>query len=203
MKKIIAPVLLIISVGLITMACQNKEESKPQYQFPSGGPVQSGPGNGPVGGPMGGPIAAQEGVPLQNQDESRMLKEAAAKDPKNAEVWIRLGNMSMDNSRFQEAIEAYEKALQLDPKNIDVRVDLGTCYRNSGKPDLAVREYRKAIDANPNHLNAHKNLAIVLANDLKDKTQAIREYEKALQIAPNAPDAGQLRQEIQKMKSSK
>ncbi len=203
MKKINALVLLIISVGLIAIACQNKEKSKPPYEFPSGGPVQSGPVGGPVGGPAGGgPIAAQ-GAPLQNQDEARMLKETAAKDPKNAEVWIRLGNMSMDSSRFQEAIEAYEKALQLDPKNVDVRVDLGTCYRNSGKPDLAVREYRKAIDVNPNHLNAHKNLAVALAYDLKDKAQAIREYEKALQIAPNDPDAGQLQQEIQKMKSSK
>jgi tetratricopeptide (TPR) repeat protein len=84
-----------------------------------------------------------------------------------------------------------------------VRVDLGTCYRNAGKPDVAVKEYRKAVEINPNHLTAHKNLGIVFAYDLRDKTQAISEFEKVLQIAPNASDAAQVQQELQKLKSSK
>ncbi|MDA8083848.1 MAG: tetratricopeptide repeat protein [Nitrospiraceae bacterium] len=184
MKKLV----VIIIAGLLFVACQNKDESKPQYQFPSGG--------GPAGG-------VTQPAPLQGQEEMKLLKEAVSKDPKNAEAWIRLGNISMDTRQFPDAIEAYTKALKLDPKNVDVRVDLGTCYRNSGKPDVAAREYRKALDLNPNHLNAHKNLGVVLAYDLKDKAQAIREFEKALELAPNAPDAPQLRQEIQNLKASK
>jgi len=189
---------IVVVISMLVVACQNKEESKPQYQFPSGGGAPSGPvGGGPVGG---GPV---QGTPLQTQDEQKMLKEAAAKDPKNAEVRIRLGNLLMDNGRFQEAIDAYQEALKLDPNNVDVRVDLGTCYRNAGKPDIALKEYRKAVDLNPNHLNAHKNMGVVLAYDLRDKGQAIKELEKVLQIAPNAPDAAQIQQEIQKLKSSK
>lgn len=180
---------VIFFMAFIAFACQNKQDSQPQYQFPAGG----GPG-------QGGPVA---GVPLQGHDEAKLLKEALARDPKNLEAWIRLGNASMDGGRFQEAIEAYQKALELDPKNVDVRVDMGTCYRNTGKPDIAVKEYRKAIELNPNHLNAHKNMGIVLAYDLGDKAQAIKELEKAIQLAPNAPDAGQLQQEVQRLKSSK
>lgn len=180
---------LVVVISMCIFACQNKDASKPQYQFPSGGGAAS---SGPVGG-----------APLQNQDEQKMLKEAAAKDPKNVQVWIRLGNLSMDSGRFQEAIDAYQEALKLDPKNVDVRVDLGTCYRSAGKPDVAIKEYRKAAELNPNHLNAHKNMGVVLAYDLGDKAQGIREFEKVLQIAPNSPDAAQLRQEIQKLKSSK
>lgn len=184
---------IVVVLSLLLFACQ-KDDSKPQYQFPSGGGAASG---GPVGG---GPV--QVGT-LQNQDELKLLQEAVAKDPKNVQLWIRLGNLSMDGGRFQEAIDAYQEALKFDPKNADVRVDMGTCYRSAGKPDVAVKEYRKALEVNANHLNAHKNLGVVLAYDLGDKVQAVREFEKVLQIAPNAPDAVQIQQEIQKLKMSK
>jgi Tfp pilus assembly protein PilF len=178
-KLLIVSVLLVFAVA----GCQQKEESKPKYDFPTG----------PVGA----------GGPVQSMDQEKLLKEALAKDPKNLNALISLGNMMMDSSRFNEAVDAYQKALDIDPKNVDVRVDMGTCYKNMGKPDIAVKEYRKALEFNPKHLHAHQNLGVVLAYDLKDYAQAIKEFEKALEIAPNAPSAGQLRQEIQKFKAMK
>lgn len=175
-KPVLASVLLIFTVA----GCQQKEEPKPQYEFPTG----------PVGS-------------VQSIDQEKLLKEALAKDPKNLNALISLGNMMMDRSRFNEAIDAYQKALDIDPRNVDVRVDMGTCYRNAGKPDVAVKEYRKALEINPKHLNGHKNLGVVLAYDIKDTKQAVKEFEAALAIAPNAPDAGTLRQEINKFKAAK
>lgn len=175
-KLIIASVLLIFAVA----GCQKKEEPKQQYEFPSGPPGT-----------------------VQSMDQAKLLKEALAKDPKNVNAWINLGNMMMDTSRFGEAIDAYEKALAIDPKNIDVRVDLGTCYRNTGKPDIAIKEYRKALEINPQHLHALKNMGIVYAYDLRDSKEALKAFEKALSIAPNDPDAERLKQEIQKLKAAK
>jgi tetratricopeptide (TPR) repeat protein len=109
----------------------------------------------------------------------------------------------MDTSRFSEAVEAYQKALDIDPKNVDVRVDMGTCYRKLGKPDVAVKEYRKALELDPQHLHALKNLGIVFAYDLHDSKEAVKAFEKALAIAPNDPDAERLKQEIQKLKAAK
>ena len=177
MKKIIiASVLLIFAV----VGCQKKEEPKQQYEFPSG-----------------------SAGPVQSVDQVKLLKEAVAKDPKNVNAWISLGNMLMDTKRFSEAIDAYGKALAIDPGNIDVRVDMGTCYRNTGKPDMAVKEYRKALEANPQHLHALKNMAIVYAYDLHDNKEAVKAFEKALAVAPNDPDAERLKQEIQKLKAAK
>jgi tetratricopeptide (TPR) repeat protein len=180
MKK--ATLFLILIFALV--GCE-KEEPKPAYQFPTGptGPVQS--------------------VPIQMQDQVKILKEAVKNDPKNVDAWIKLGNILMDTSRFHEAIDAYQNALKLDPKNVDVRVDMGTCYRNIGKPDIAVKEYRKALEYNPNHLFGHKNLGVVLAFDLNDRAQAIKEFEKYLQLAPNAPDALEIRREIERLKAAK
>lgn len=174
MKKIIAFVLL----GLIIAGCQQqKEEPKAKSPYPAG--------------------------PIQMQDTLKLAREAVQTDPKNVNAWIQLGNMLMDASRFNEAVDAYQRALELDPKNVDVRVDMGTCYRNSGKPEIALKEYRKALEINPNHAYGHMNLGVVLASDFKDKAQAVKEFEKYLQLEPNAPNAAQIRQEIQNLKSSK
>lgn len=141
-------------------------------------------------------------VPMISPGEIKQLEQIAAQSPKNADAWIALGNALMDSSRFAEAANAYEKALAIDPRNVNVRVDMGTCLKNSGKPQEAVEEYRKAIKINPNHLNAHRNMAVVLAFDLHNKKEAISEFEKYLQLAPNAPDAEAIRQQIQQLKSS-
>jgi Tfp pilus assembly protein PilF len=162
---------LIISIFLFAaIGCQKKEEPGAQYQFPSGQP--------------------------QITQEVNLLKEAVNKDPNNTDAWIKLGNIMMDNNRNNEAIDAYQKALAIDSGNVDIRVDMATCYRKAGSSDIAAKEYKKAIKINPDHLNAHRNLAIVLAYDLKDKKQAMHEFETTLKLAPNAPEAEQIKKEI-------
>ncbi len=173
MKKIIIAVMVVLSA----VACKQKEEPKGQYQFPAGA--------------------------LQAQDDTKLLEDLVKKDPGNVEAWIKLGNILMDTRRFNEAIDAYQKALAINPKNIDVIVDMGTCFRNSGKPDLAVKEYRKALEMDPRHLNAHMNLGIVLAYDLHDTAQASKEFEKVLEIDPNGPNSAQARSVLQQLRAKK
>lgn len=139
--------------------------------------------------------------PITTENNVRLLKEVLRENPENPDAWIKLGNIFMDTRRYKEAIEAYRKALDITPDNVDVRVDMGTCYRYAGRPDKAVEEYRKAISINPGHLNAHKNLGVVLAYDLGDRAGAVREFETYLKFAPAAPDATQIRQEIQRLKT--
>jgi len=173
---------LFIMVALVMFAsagCQ-KEEPKPQYQFPTG-----------------------PGGTVQSMDQEKMLREAIEKDPKNVNALITLGNLMMDSSRFSEAVDAYQKALDLDPKNTDVRVDMGTCYKNMGKPDFAVKEYRQALEVNPQHVMALKNLGVVYAYELHDNKEAVKVFEKMLAIAPNDRDAERIKQEIQKLKAAK
>jgi cytochrome c-type biogenesis protein CcmH/NrfG len=173
MKKIIVVVLIVFFAA----ACKQKEEPKGQYRFPAGS--------------------------VQPQDDTKLLEDFVKKEPGNVDAWIKLGNALMDTRRFNEAVGAYEKALAINPKNVDVRVDLGTCYRNSGRPAEAIKEYRKALEIDPRHLNAHKNLGVVLADDIHGKAEATKEFEKFLELAPNDPDAPQIRQMIQELKTAK
>ena len=180
MKNILC---VVIASLLLAFGCQKKEEPKQQFQPPIGQV------------PPGGFGGLGQGV-----DTAKLLQEEVKKDPKNLKAWIDLGNVMMDTHRYQEAIDAYAKALELDPRNVNVRTDMGTCYKNVGKPDVAIREYKKAIEIDPNHINAHKNMAVVLTQDFRDYKQAIKEFEKAVALAPNAPDADAIRAEIQRLK---
>ncbi len=143
------------------------------------------------------PVSGVNLQPQLNIDNTiNQLRQIVKEDPKNLNAWIKLGNILMDSNRCAEAIEAYSAALKLDPKNVNVRVDMGTCYRRIGKPDIAVKEYTKAIKINPKHIQAHRNKGIVLAFDLKKPGEAIKEFETYLSLAPNAPDAAQIKQVI-------
>jgi cytochrome c-type biogenesis protein CcmH/NrfG len=169
--------LLIICMAsfLLLAGCQQNEEPKMRAPFPA------------------------EAERAQNQ--ILQLQQIVRQNPRNLSAWIQLGDISMDSHRFYEAIDAYQKALALDEKNVDVRVDLGTCYRSVGKPDKAAEEYRKAITINPNHVNAHRNLGIVLAFDLNDRNGAVKQLEEYLRLSPEAGDAAQTEQLIEKLKT--
>jgi tetratricopeptide (TPR) repeat protein len=172
MKKLV--IVLILCFSLLAN-CQKQEEQPVQTPMPSG--------------------------PIQMNQEIQILKNAVKQDPANVGAWIRLGNLLMDSARYPEAIDAYEKALELDPKNVDVRVDMGTCYRRVRRADRAAEEFRKAISINPLHPFAHRNLGVVLAFDLNDKKQAIKEFEEYLKLSPDTPDAEQIKKLVNELKS--
>ena len=176
MKK--AVILFVLILAATTGCSRQQQEKKGQAGYPAGPAIIS-------------------------PEEIRMLDQTARQSPKNANAWIALGNALMDSNRAGEAADAYEKALALDPKNVDVRVDRGTCLRSAGRPQQAVEEYRKAMQINPYHAFAHRNMAVVLAFDLHDKKAGVKEFEKYLELAPNAPDADEIRKTVVSLKSGR
>ncbi|GAB4390479.1 MAG: tetratricopeptide repeat protein [Thermodesulfovibrionales bacterium] len=169
--------LLLILVSLVAAGCE-KDGSEP-----------IGRGSEPT------PLVTAE-------NEIQMLNDVLKREPGNVDALIRLGNVSMDTNRFQEAVDAYQRALELQPENVDVRVDMGTCYKNLGMPDKAVETYRKAISINPRHPYAHRNLGVVLGYDLGRKKEAADAFEAYLKLMPTAPDADLIREEIEKFRAS-
>jgi tetratricopeptide (TPR) repeat protein len=137
---------------------------------------------------------------VKNPAEIQQLEAIAKSNAGNANAWIALGNAQMDAQRFAEAIISYQRALDIDPKNVDVRVDMGTCYRGLGQPEKAIEEYRKGLTYNPRHPMAYMNSGVVYAYDLGKKAEAVKSFEKYLELAPNAPNAADIRGEIQKLK---
>ncbi len=69
----------------------------------------------------------------------------------NARVaYLNMGNILDDAQRFEEAIEAYQKALSISPKDDSAFYNLGIAYKHAGKPELAIAAWKKASDLDSN-----------------------------------------------------
>lgn len=133
------------------------------------------------------------------------LEEAAANNPKNADVWTKLGNAFFDTNQYEKAIRAYEKSLAIEPDNPNVLTDLGIMYRLNKQPEKAVELFSKAISIAPAHEFSRMNKGIVLMYDLKDEKGAIQAWEELLAINPlfMFQDGQSLDQVIKHYKESK
>ena len=120
---------------------------------------------------------------------SQMAKDLVSEvldNPQNTKAWIQLGHVYFDTHKYDQAINAYEKALELNPNDADVLTDLGIMYRRSHQPRKALEKFDKAITVDPKHENSRLNKGIVLMNDLGDRDGAVQAWEELLEINPVA-----------------
>jgi len=159
----------------------------------------------PTPAPMVGPTVKESGknITVDYEGEIQLSKSILEKDPNNVQALINWGNAYFDTERYQEAIDAYSRALVINPKNSDVRTDMGIMYRKLGQFDKAVEAFRQAAQYDPRHLNSRFNRGIVLENDKKDFQAAIQAWEDFLKVvSPNDERVTMVRQEIQAMKAA-
>lgn len=127
------------------------------------------------------------------QQQIKALQELLAKEPDNHQAWIHLGNNYYNSSEPMKAIEAYDKALEIDGNDPDVLTDQGTMYRRVGWFDKAVNNYTKANEINPQHLNSLFNLGVVYSQNLGDKENADKVWNRYLELNPTGQGADKVR----------
>ena len=95
-----------------------------------------------------------------------LLREALAIDPNFANAHaamcrkhLEAYRLSADASRFGDAEQACQRALDLGEDSVDVRLVLGWLYLASGSNEEALREFDVARDANTNLAEAHVGIA--------------------------------------------
>jgi tetratricopeptide (TPR) repeat protein len=66
--------------------------------------------------------------------------------PRNSIDWNELGNSYTRSKKYNEAIEAYKKAIEMNPKFGQPYSNLGLIYYHIGKFDVAVLLFKKSID---------------------------------------------------------
>lgn len=112
------------------------------------------------------------------------LRERAAAEPDNPEIWAQLGHLYFDADRFPEAVDAYERALERDPENADLWTDLGVMHRRTGNPARALEAFDRAVALDPRHEISRFNRGIVLMHDLDRAADALRTWEELAEINP-------------------
>ena len=70
--------------------------------------------------------------------EEEFLKEIE-KNPQSVEGWYLIAYCRRTLYRYEDALEAAEKAVKFGPENPDALFELTQVYRNMGKPDEAMK----------------------------------------------------------------
>jgi Tfp pilus assembly protein PilF len=133
------------------------------------------------------------GSPADYQTRIAEAEKIVARDPKNLQAWVSLGNDYFDTSQPQKAIEAYGKALGLNPNNPDVLTDQGVMFRKVGWFDKALANFEKAQQIDPKHLQSLYNIGVVYLEDLKQPDKAFKVWGKYLEMDSTSPTAQQIK----------
>ena len=187
-KKEILYIVVFVAVvtGFLGGVFYSAVTSGPAGQVPAGPPAQT---------------AAPDQISTDQAERMLALEQEVAANPDNVDAWVHLGHLFFDSNRYQQAIDAYRKALALAPNNADVWTDLGVMYRRAGQPREAISAFDRAMTINPGHEQSRFNKGVVLRYDLNDKAGAIKAWEEVLSINPNAtdPNGMSLRQAIKQL----
>src|SRR5437588_5620527 len=107
---------------------------------------------------------------------------------KSKEQWLDEGNQLYNHAHYQEALQAYERAIQLDPgfaEAHDARGDALFCLNRSQE---ALAAYERAIQLDARYAHAYEGKGSLLY-DLKHYHEALEAYEQAIHLDPTSASA--------------
>ncbi|HEY5599815.1 MAG TPA: tetratricopeptide repeat protein, partial [Candidatus Manganitrophaceae bacterium] len=112
----------------------------------------------------------------------REFREAAALKPGPA-VFFNMGTVLDQQKNWEEAIQAYRKAIELDSKWIEAYINLGVIYQKQNKYESAMQAFLEAMRLQPKLPEAHNNLGYLYQQ--RGLTDLARlEYLLALKFRP-------------------
>jgi cytochrome c-type biogenesis protein CcmH/NrfG len=161
-------------------------------------------------GPIPAPVA--QSAPAQQQqaaqpvpiDPARVgaLQDEAAKNPKDVQPRIQLGNMFFDGEQYAQAITWYEQALALNPSDPNVSTDLGVAYYYTNQPDRALAQFDHSLSVDPKHIKTLLNIGIVRAFGKQDLAGAGKAWQQVVDLAPNSPEGQAAKKGLEGIKSA-
>jgi tetratricopeptide (TPR) repeat protein len=110
---------------------------------------------------------------------------AAVARPDCSEVYNMLGNALDGQGLREEAIEAYDKALELDPNNPGALSRRGIYRLGRGQVERALADCRRAVELEPERGWAHVNLGLCLERQGK-MDEAMEAFRRAAQLDPTS-----------------
>jgi Tfp pilus assembly protein PilF len=125
----------------------------------------------------------------KNAEALEALRRAVAIDPTIPAAWSNLGNEFSILQQFEEAIDAYQRALKLNPDFADAQLDLGSALQETAATlDPPIAAFERAIALQPDFATAHWNLGFVRLL-LGDYQRGLQEYEWRLRTGVVPPRA--------------
>ena len=96
---------------------------------------------------------------------------------------VQRGGAAMRESRFVDAISAYDQLVRLDPSDPLAYEYLGVALARQGKRDDALKQYAHALQLDPSSASAHYDIGILLIQERREE-EAIVHFRQAVQLDP-------------------
>ncbi len=113
----------------------------------------------------------------------RILRQVTEWQPEKPGAWYYLGVALADSGEREQAIAAYQKAIELDAKENTFWYNLGLVYGDLGRNEETTAAFQKAIELDLNDAYPWNGLGIIcLAQEMFE--EAIKHFIRALEIDP-------------------
>jgi tetratricopeptide (TPR) repeat protein len=102
----------------------------------------------------------------------------------SGEEWFEIGSVQFENSKFSEAIQSWEKAIEVDPSlEANAYYNMGLAYAGMEQYEDAIMMWEKTVKIAPDSPIAYDNIGTALAI-LGRNEEALAAYEEAIRLAP-------------------
>ncbi len=164
---------------------------------------RAGPVAAPVAqaAPASQPPASPQPVPV-DPERVKALESVAAKNTKDPQPRVQLGNIYFDAEQFKDAVTWYEQAIAIDPNDADVSTDLGVAYYYLNQPDRALTQFDHSLKVDPKHVKTLLNVGIVRAFGKQDLPGAAKAWQQVVDISPDSPEGQAAKKGLEGIKSA-
>ncbi len=112
----------------------------------------------------------------------------------NETDWFNIGIDLYKKDKYDEAIQAYDKALEVDPQDAEAWNNKGIALGMQGRYNEALEAFGKAVEINSSYAEAWYNMGAIF--DLQERYfRAIWAYNKATLINPRYQKAWEAKNE--------
>jgi Tfp pilus assembly protein PilF len=113
------------------------------------------------------------------------LKEALSRDRRQAaDYWVGVGDEHSGAGRYQEALDAYRKALDVDPDSVTAYNGIGVVSTRMKRYDEAVASYDQALRRDPDSAWTRSNLGLAYL-EMRKYPEAIETLRQAVKSMPD------------------
>ncbi|MHA1930553.1 MAG: tetratricopeptide repeat protein [Candidatus Thorarchaeota archaeon] len=120
-------------------------------------------------------------------EELSCLQSIAKKTPDDLHVWLRLGDIQLENARFKGAVKSYKRVLEIDESNVAAYVHQSIGLSMLEKWKESIKSAETATKLAPDDIETWRVLADIYLKTDKHKS-AIKALKKAAALDPSDAD---------------
>lgn len=130
---------------------------------------------------------------------TEVLDRAIKADVRDPNIFLIRGKLAAAANDLSSALTFFQYAIEQNPDLVDAHKERGHALYLMKQMDSSIAAYEKALSLQPEDTAMLKTLASIYLYERNDPVRAKALFEKALQLDPQAPDAGDLQSLIKEL----